>query len=255
MDSHFLQLKRVWETLGDQDPLWAVVSRPDKRGGRWNLEEFLATGVADVDRARQLLAARTDAPGRFGRILDFGCGVGRLSLAWKTHADHVTGVDISEPMIRQARRLADGREGLEYLVNASPDLALLPSASFDLCYSHICLQHIPWSIARGYVVEFGRLCRPGGWVVFQLPSRPLRDGSAASFRQRLVDALPFGLGRVYRRWRHGSDVVFDVHYTPREEVHAALRAGELEPRHDEPDTSAGEDTEGFIYLARRRTSP
>ncbi len=251
MDPSFLHLKQVWETLGDQDPLWAVVSHPDKRGGRWKLEDFLATGEADVARARELLARHARTPDRLPRVLDFGCGVGRLSLAWRAHADHVTGVDISEPMIRQARRLAGDRAGLEYLVNARPDLSVLTTASFDLCYSHICLQHIPWPIARGYVTEFGRLCRPGGWVLFQLPSRNLQHSSAASFRQRLVDALPFGLGRAYRRWRHGSAVVFDVHYTPREEVHATLRAAGLEPLHDEPDASAGAGTEGFIYLARK----
>lgn len=251
MDPQFLHLKQVWETLGDQDPLWAVVSHPDKRGGRWNLDEFLATGEADVGRAREILSRHTQAPARFGRVLDFGCGVGRLSLAWRRHADRVAGVDISEPMVRQARRLAGDDAGLEFIVNARPDLAVLPTESFDLCYSHICLQHIPWPIARGYVTEFGRLCRPGGWALFQLPSRNLRDGSAASFRQRLVDALPFGLGRAYRRWRHGSAVVFDVHYTPRDEVHATLRAAGLEPVHDEPDQSAGESTEGFIYVARK----
>jgi hypothetical protein len=42
-------LRDVWATLGREDPLWAVLSSPDKRGGRWNVDEFLATGQAEID--------------------------------------------------------------------------------------------------------------------------------------------------------------------------------------------------------------
>ncbi len=251
MSNDLTKLRQVWETLGAEDPLWAVVSHPDKRGGRWNLQEFLATGEADVARARALLAGCPDGPGRFPGVLDFGCGVGRLSHAWKPHADHVTGVDISEPMIRQAQRIAAGRDGFRFIVNTAPDLALLPSESFDLCYSHICLQHMPWPLARGYLLEFARLCRPGGWVVFQLCSRPQPGTGAASLRQRLVDALPFGLAKAYRKWRHGSSVVFEVFFTPADEVLATLRSAGLVPVHQEPDDAGGPGTEGFIYLARK----
>lgn len=251
MDPQLTKIQQVWETLGDEDPLWAVVSHPDKRGGRWELSEFLATGEKDVARARQLLSRFPDAPERFPQVLDFGCGVGRLSNAWRPHADRVTGVDISEPMIRQARRIAEGRDGFRFVVNTAPDLAQFDSGSFDLCYSHICLQHMPWPLARGYILEFGRLCRPGGWVVFQLCSRPNPGTGAAAFRQRIVDALPFGLGKAYRRLRHGSSVVFEVFYTPAEEVLRTLRSAGLEPRHQEPDDAGGPGTEGFIYLARK----
>ncbi len=251
MPSNFAELQKTWETLGEEDPLWAVVSHPDKRGGAWDLKEFLATGEADIARARRILASQPHAPTRFRRVLDFGCGVGRVSLAWRPHADHVTGVDISEPMVRQARRLTQGQDGFEFVVNARPDLQVLPGGSFDLCFSHICLQHIPWPIARGYVLEFGRVCAPGGWVMFQLPSANHRSTAGAAFRQRLVNALPFDLGRAYRRWRHGSAVVFEVYYTPREEVLNTLRQAGLESLHQEPDQSAGEGTEGFVYVARK----
>src|SRR5687768_12932320 len=42
-------LRRVWQTLGRDDPMWAVLSHADKRGGRWDPEEFLATGEVEVD--------------------------------------------------------------------------------------------------------------------------------------------------------------------------------------------------------------
>ena len=45
MNPEVLRLKEVWERLGAEDPLWAVASLPDKRGGRWDEREFLATEV------------------------------------------------------------------------------------------------------------------------------------------------------------------------------------------------------------------
>ena len=41
----FEQVKRDWTELGAQDPLWAVHVATDKRGGRWDVDDFLATGV------------------------------------------------------------------------------------------------------------------------------------------------------------------------------------------------------------------
>lgn len=36
-------LRENWEVFGDQDPLWAILTDPSRRGGRWDLEEFLQT--------------------------------------------------------------------------------------------------------------------------------------------------------------------------------------------------------------------
>lgn len=251
MSSEFARLRQVWETLGAEDPLWAVASLPEKRGGRWDVTEFLATGTKEVKRLHAVLQRAPEAPPRFRRVLDFGCGVGRLTLAWKAYAEHVVGVDISEPMLKRARLLAGEQSGITYVLNRAQDLAAFGTGTFDLCFSHICLQHMPWSIAQSYLREFSRLAEPGGWVLFQLPSRRLIPPGGAAFRQRLVDSLPFGLDRVYRRWRHGSSTVFEMHYTPREQVTDVLTAAGLKVLHAEPDTSGGPNTEGFVYVCRK----
>ncbi len=40
----FKRLRRNWDALGKTDPFWAILSVPDKKGNRWDLDEFLATG-------------------------------------------------------------------------------------------------------------------------------------------------------------------------------------------------------------------
>ena len=43
------ELKETWETFGQEDPLWAVLTDPSKRGGRWDVDEFFATGEREVE--------------------------------------------------------------------------------------------------------------------------------------------------------------------------------------------------------------
>lgn len=245
------RIKSVWETLGKEDPLWAVISWPERRRGRWTLEEFLATGETDVQLYRGLLRRRANAPDRFHHVLDFGCGVGRLSRLWALHADRVTGVDISAPMLDQARQIAGHLPGVSFSLNEGERLQDLGTGEFDLVFSHICLQHMPWSLAQGYIREFARVCERSGWVVFQLPARPDPAERAGAWRRRLIDCLPFGLGAAWRKWRHGSSAVFDVCYTPPDVVRQAAGAVGLELVHAEPNADAGTNTEGFIYIFRR----
>lgn len=245
------QVAEVWRTLGREDPLWAVYSLPEKRGGRWDLAEFLRTGEEDVARAAGLIAHHAGTAERFERVLDFGCGVGRLVRAWSFRARQVTGVDISEPMLDRARKILADRPNAEVVHNARGDLAAFADGSFDLVFSLICLQHIPWPLARGYIIEFGRICQPGGIVAFQLPTRVHQGRWAGRLRRTVIDNLPFGLGTRYRRWRHGSTVVFDVFYTPATAVETAAAAGGLKLLGREPDTAAGAGSESFFYIFRK----
>ena len=43
-------LQSHWNALGSQDPLWAILSVPDKKNGQWNLADFLQTGQKEVER-------------------------------------------------------------------------------------------------------------------------------------------------------------------------------------------------------------
>ena len=41
---NFDLLKRNWEAFGRDDPLWAVLTEPSRKGGGWDPDEFFATG-------------------------------------------------------------------------------------------------------------------------------------------------------------------------------------------------------------------
>jgi SAM-dependent methyltransferase len=161
--------KEDWERLAEADAMWAVLTSPEDKGGAWNTDRFFATGEAEI--AEVLTVADSLRPVAHGRALDFGCGVGRLTRALGTRYESVVGVDISEAMVAQARRLNEAFPQCEFLVNDAPDLERFETDSFDFVYSNIVLQHLP-SVAEieRYVTEFLRIARPEGLVVFGIPA-------------------------------------------------------------------------------------
>lgn len=162
--------RRDWEDLSVLDPYWAILSDRARRFGGWDQESFLRSGREEIDGvlsdgARfRLPLARNDA-------LDFGCGAGRLTQAAAREFERCLGLDVSAPMIGEAREIAEGIENCRFAVHDTPDLASLGTGSFDLVVSRLVLQHIPAADAKEqYVREFVRVLRPGGLLAFQLPS-------------------------------------------------------------------------------------
>ncbi|HEY7595480.1 MAG TPA: class I SAM-dependent methyltransferase [Actinophytocola sp.] len=179
-DDSFDGVRRDWVRLGEEDPLWAVYVATDKRGGRWDPTQFLATGRADVAASVTWLDELGAGP-RWGRVLDFGCGAGRLSQALAEHADEVVGADVSPPMLDVAREL-DESGRCTFVLNESDDLGQFPASSFDLVYSELVLQHLPPSVIDGYLAEFVRVLRPGGVALLQCTTRPLWTFKGAVWR-------------------------------------------------------------------------
>lgn len=178
---------RTWEILGRSDPLWAVLTDPDKKGRRWDPGSFFESGRAQVRDALGLLAELGWAR-RGGTALDFGSGVGRLSQALCEHFEAVDGVDIAESMIEAAERFNRFPERCTYHLNLRGDLSMFPKGRFDFMYSTYVLQHMPPDLARGYVEEFVRVLAPRGVALFQMPTG-LSSGRTPSVVARALHRL------------------------------------------------------------------
>jgi len=151
--------------------MWAVLTSATRRHGKWDPAEFFATGERDIATLMKH-AAELGLPRERRIALDFGCGVGRLTRPLASHFESVIGVDISEPMIAQARQWHDSCRGCSFLLNTGGDLLSFENDSVDLIYTRYVLQHLPsGDLVQSYLREFIRILRPGGLLVFQLPSR------------------------------------------------------------------------------------
>jgi len=215
-------LQRNWEGLAQGGPFHAILT--DRQ--EWEDAAFFATGVEEV-RALLEHVRGLAIPLNRGLALDFGCGVGRLTLALGEYFDHLIGVDISPTMIQGARKYAGGSDKVEYLLNQRDDLAIFRSDSFDFIYTNITLQHVAPRYSRKYIREFIRILKPRGLLVFQLPSelKP-RKG----FKQIARVVLPSPVQSAVRRIRGGLEDVFraeprmEMHGIPIREVRSLIKA-------------------------------
>ncbi len=162
---------RDWEEMATLDPMWAILSTPEKRFGNWELNEFLRTGEEEIAGLMQV-AEGFALPKQRRRAIDFGCGIGRLTRALQARFPEAYGVDISGRMLEMAGRLTPGcsfREG--------HDLSSFPDRSADLIYSILVLQHQPDRAHAEIVIrDMARVLAPGGLLAFQIPIHmPLRN--------------------------------------------------------------------------------
>ncbi|MBI5711086.1 MAG: methyltransferase domain-containing protein [Candidatus Eisenbacteria bacterium] len=98
------------------------------------------------------------------RVLDIGCGTGRVSIRWCESGARVTGVDMDPDFAARAReRLREHAARFRVVVGDATRLPLAPGG-FDVVTLLALLEHVPdW---RRAVTEAARMVAPGG--VFML---------------------------------------------------------------------------------------
>jgi SAM-dependent methyltransferase len=231
-------VERTWTKLGREDPLWAILSVPEKRGGGWAEADFFASGVAETREVlARAVAVRPALPRN--RALDFGCGVGRLTIAVAQHFRAVDGVDISEPMIARAREYARAVPQCRFYVNVRPDLSLFPGGRYDFVYSSRTLQHMKPRYSRRYIREFVRVLAPGGILIFDLPTKIVVP---SPWYKR---ALPWSV----RQWVVRRRQLPEMHGVPQSKVERTIEAagGQLL----QTDHPPGEPLESQRYMATK----
>ncbi|HHN75292.1 MAG TPA: methyltransferase domain-containing protein [Acidobacteria bacterium] len=98
------------------------------------------------------------------RVLEVGVGTG-LNLPLYPAGVRVVGIDLSSPMLKEARRrrrVADGGARI-HLGQMDATRMAFPDDAFDFVYAPYVISVVPHP--REVVAEMGRVCRPGGKVV------------------------------------------------------------------------------------------
>lgn len=121
--------------------------------------------------------------------VEIGSGLGRIVRALVTDQgfDRAVGVDISPEMVRQARELnSDSR--ITFEVGSGDGLGQVEDGTADLVTSFTVFQHIPkLGVIEQYLMEAGRVLRPGGVLAFQWNNLPGQRRWAA--KRELLGAL------------------------------------------------------------------
>jgi SAM-dependent methyltransferase len=178
-----------WDTLAELDPLWTILSDPEKKFGKWDPAEFFGTG--ELEAKRVLAMCRSNGVNvSYGKLLDFGCGVGRMTRAFSGFFESCTGIDVSEKMISLAKKYNSERPNCDFVASSSERLPF-PDQSFDFVFTVLVLQHVSRKTTiLQYIGEFIRVVKDKGIVVFHLPNKvPFRR--RIQLRRRLWSWLSF----------------------------------------------------------------
>ena len=146
----------------------------------WTDETFFASGEHAV--AEDILTDTTNIyqgkdPLKM-RVLEIGCGAGRLTRALSDIFGEIHAVDVSGEMVARARAALHDRPHVTFYQNNGCDLAVVPPLVFDFAYSSHVFQHIPSrEVIDTYVREVHRLLRPGALFKFQVQGHPSEDSS------------------------------------------------------------------------------
>jgi len=237
-------LRKHWDLFASRDPLWAILTHPDRKNRGWDKREFFETGVWEIRRSLEQVEALVPSL-RKRQALDFGCGVGRLTQPLAQHFEQVYGVDISASMIRQAKDYNQHGDRCQYVVNQTDDLRIFTDQNFDFIYSNITLQHMPPRYSRRYIAEFMRVLAPGGALLFQIPSTAREAGS------RLGRAVRTFYYRFLWDILHPATPYMGMYGIPKEEVVGLVTSNGGHLIHAASDPAAEPEWEGYRYLVTR----
>jgi tRNA (cmo5U34)-methyltransferase len=142
-------------TTGGDAPTWKDHEKVHEYVGRVGRLAARAAGEAELVE---------HLPDQVERVLDLGCGDGRLAalvLEARPDATEAVGVDSSAPMLDLARERFgdDARVRLveHDLTDPLPDLGL-----FDVVVSGFAIHHLPHDRKRSFLTEVAGILRPGG---------------------------------------------------------------------------------------------
>lgn len=208
LEKQLEKMRRDWDARAKENARYYVSTGKTD----WSDEEFFRSGEQTV--SEEILTDMTNiCQGRNPaemRVLEIGCGAGRITRALAGLFGEVHAVDVSGEMVAKARVALAGRPNAFVYQNNGKDLTAVGDRVFDFAFSTIVFQHIPsYEVIENYVREVNRLLRPGALFKFQVQgdatvkSQPDDTWLGVPFSDEAAVAMAERCG-FEPRYRHGA---------------------------------------------------
>ncbi len=166
-------IQASWQKLGREEPHWSVLTTEEFKQTNLaaNHERFYASGNGNAGQFLHFLGRNGCFPDGVAdkTVLEYGCGVGRVTHALAQHFGRVYACDISAPHLALAKQWTDGL-GLTNLtftqIQRPQDVLALPKV--HAVYTVIVLQHNPPPVIRMILQGLLSALLPGGVALFQV---------------------------------------------------------------------------------------
>ena len=149
----------------------------NEKGDDLTLEEFVATGDAEVGAYLTVFGLRTPDT-ETQSLVEIGCGIGRMTCAFTREFGAVTACDLDAGFLERCFETV-GRFGKVDRLSTSHVVdgktLDLPPSSTDITFSYITFQHCDPDDALELSAEAVRIAKPGGRVVLNFRTRTRGD--------------------------------------------------------------------------------
>ena len=201
-------MQREWDERARENARFYIVDSQEN----WSEDEFYRHGQQTV--AQEILTdmynvCQGKEPKQM-KVLEIGCGAGRVTRALADLFGEVHAVDVSGEMVRLARAACADKPNAFFYQNNGMDLEVVGEGVFDFAFSMCCFHHIPSrEVIETYVREVGRLLRPGALFKFWV----MGDPRAKSTPDETWVGVPFSDAEAVAmadrcgfeaRYRHGA---------------------------------------------------
>lgn len=201
----FAHTEATWTRLGDEEPHWSVLSA--ERFKQDHLEahraEFYASGQGDVALFLAFLERNGVSASGLHRVLEYGCGVGRVTRYLAQQFPAVEACDISPSHLEQAQAWVRGADlsNVDFRRIRSVQDVYGPQ-DIDAVFSVIVLQHNPPPAIVAILTALLARLKPGGVAYFQVPTH------ATHYSFKLDDYLRDALTAAH----------IEMHYVPQRRI-------------------------------------
>jgi SAM-dependent methyltransferase len=174
-----LERKRSQEADADRESDADGIPVPPARlrvlvNGIPDLGWFLASGKAQTDYLRGLLAQVGRPLEEMDAILEFGCGCGRMTRWWASDAPgpQIRACDYNSELVGWCQA---NLAFVSATTNSLEPPLPFPDASFDFVYAFSVFTHLSVELAQSWLAELRRVTKPGALIWFTVHGQTYRE--------------------------------------------------------------------------------
>jgi SAM-dependent methyltransferase len=235
------KIREAWAHLGLKQPHFSVLA--DKQflpnSLSENIEHFWASGQMELAIIQSMLVRHGVSSLASKACVEFGCGVGRVTLALAPHCLFVHGYDISEGHLDHAKKRAAILDIQNCQFVLCSDTALEEMLPCDFFYSRLVFQHNPPPVIYQLIMRALRALNPDGIAIFQVP------------------VYMVGYEFNIEKWLHTKhELDMQMHCLPQDIIFSLLYDANCELLEVQQDDSTGSENSFIsnIFVVRKRSN-